>query len=151
MPDLWRLFRAKHGPGLDGTGGTFAEGRWHSRGELVVYFGSSAAIVVLERLAHIDADLLPDDLRLGLFRLPNGSGVPLTIMADSLPDGWIQDQGQTRGIGGDWLSASSSCLLAVPSAILPEETNYLFNPRHPVAAAIRLVRERPFSFDHRLI
>jgi len=36
---------------LDRLGGTFAYGRRHSQGELVVYFGA-AAITVLERLAH---------------------------------------------------------------------------------------------------
>ena len=67
MPQLWRLYRAEYGPGLDGTGGTFADGRWHTRGARVVYFGASAAIVVLERLAHTDPDLLPTDLRLACF------------------------------------------------------------------------------------
>src|SRR5215831_6694883 len=62
MPQLWRLYRAAYGPGLDGIGGTFADGRWHTRGARVVYFGATAAIVVLERLAHTDADLLPADL-----------------------------------------------------------------------------------------
>ncbi len=57
-----------HGPGLDGIGGTFADGRWHSRGDLVVYFGGSAAITVLERLAHTDPDLLPDDSPAGPVR-----------------------------------------------------------------------------------
>ena len=62
MPPLWRLYRTPHGPGLDGIGGIFAGGRWHTLGERVVYFGGSAAIVVLERLAHTDPDLVPDDL-----------------------------------------------------------------------------------------
>ena len=52
-------FRAPHGPGLDSIGGLFAEGRWHTRGERVVYFGASAAIVVLEPLAHKEFAALP--------------------------------------------------------------------------------------------
>lgn len=147
---LWRLYRKHHGPGLEGVGGTFAEGRWHSQGQRVVYFGASAAIVVLERLAHTDPDLLPGDL-LGLFELPDSPDHPGSQAPGHLPDGWHHNESWSRKTGDDWLSGNSSCLLAVPSAILPEETNYVFNPAHPAAGSIRLVRERPFSFDSRLI
>jgi hypothetical protein len=57
MPPLWRLYRAEYGHGLDGIGGTFADGLWHALGEHIDYFGATAAIVVLERLAHTDPDL----------------------------------------------------------------------------------------------
>ena len=148
MPQIWRLYRAFHGPGLDGIGGAFAEGRWHSQGEPVVYFGASAAIVVLERLAHTDPDLLPDDLRLGIFELP---GSPAITTPGAPPSGWIRSESWSRSTGDAWLSARTTLLLAVPSAILPEETNYVFNPRHPGASSLRLIRERAFSFDARLI
>jgi hypothetical protein len=41
--------------------------------------------------------------------------------------------------------------LGVPSAVLPEETHYLINAVHRDAAGIRLVSERSFCFDERLI
>jgi RES domain-containing protein len=145
------LYRALHGPGLDGIGGTLAEGRWHSQGERVVYFGASSAIVVLERLAHMDPDLLPNDLRLGLFELPGEKEPPTVTNLGVPPSGWIQNESWSRNIGDLWLRANSSCLLAIPSVILPEEANYVFNPRHPGAKWLRLIRERPFSFDPRLL
>lgn len=146
---LWRLYRASHGPGLDGVGGTLAEGRWHSLGRRVAYFGASPAIVVLERLAHIDPDLLPADLRLARFEFPV-EVEPVATVRD-LPDNWVQTEEWTRAAGDTWLQGASSCLLAVPSAILPEESNYVFNPGHPDARLLRFVQERPFSFDPRLI
>ena len=151
MPWLWRLYRAQHGPGLDGIGGTFADGRWHTRGELVVYFGGSAAIVVLERLAHTDPDLLPDDLRLAHFEFSEPVAESKVDEYGGLPANWTQDEKATRGIGERWRRQGSSCLLAVPSAILPEEFNFVFNPQHPEARRLRLVRERRFAFDARLI
>jgi hypothetical protein len=95
-PHLWRLYRAQHGPGLDGSAGLFADGRWHARGERVVYFGGSAAIVVLERLAHTDPDLLPRRSRTGpprVFRAghacPRRSThcIPMHRVCDWLPGG----------------------------------------------------------------
>lgn len=151
MPSLWRLYRARHGPGLDGLGGLFADGRWHALGERVVYFGASAAIVVLERLAHADPGLLPADLRLARFEF--SEPVLETRVADlaALPANWTQDENATRRIGGRWRRQGSSCLLAAPSAILPEESNFVLNPEHPDATQLRLVSERLFTFDPRLI
>ncbi len=151
MTALWRLYSAKHGPGLDGVGGTFASGRWHSQGELVVYFGASPAIVVLERLAHTDPDLLPSDLRLGHFEFTDPIAATKVEEFSVLPSGWPQDLHVTRRIGREWRVRGSSCLLIVPSVILPEDLNCVLNPRHPGAQSLQLIRERLFSFDARLI
>ena len=151
MPGLWRLYRSKYGPGLDGIGGTFAQGRWHRQGNRIAYFGASAAIVVLERLAHTDPDLLPTDLRLGYFEFPEAVSFIHVNNFAAVPRNWIQSENATRQIGTNWLREGTSCLLVVPSAILPEESNVAFNPQHTDATTIRLVRERAFSFDPRLI
>jgi RES domain-containing protein len=151
MQALWRLYRAQHGPGLDGAGGLFSEGRWHSRGERVVYFGASAAIVVLERLAHIDPDLLPSDLSLGYFEFSGEISALDVGNLLVLPDDWVCSEALTRGAGKSWRLQGTSCLLKVPSAILPEETNFVLDPRHPEAKDVRLVKERAFQFDPRLI
>lgn len=148
MPRLWRLYRAGHGAGLDGFGATLADGRWHNRGDRVVYFGASAAITVIERLAHTDADLLPDDLRLAQFEIEPASIAGVEAI---LPAGWIRDENATRVIGARWWRERQSCLLLVPSAILPEEANFVLNSQHPEAKSLRPSGERPFRFDPRLI
>jgi RES domain-containing protein len=147
MPALWRLYRAKHGPGLDGAGGLFSDGRWHQRGERVVYFGASAAIVVLERLARTDPDLLPTDLCLGAFEFTQPPSELKVESLVKLPPDWTQNESLTRRTGALWRSKHSSCLLVVPSAILPEETNFILNPLHKEATHLHLVQERPFQFD----
>ena len=151
MPPLWRLYRARHGPGLDGAGGLFADGRWHALGDRVVYFGASAAIVVLERLAHTDPDLLPDDLQLARFEF--SGPVPDATVEEfaPLPADWQHDENVTRSIARAWRQRGSSCLLAVPSVILPEESNFVLDPEHPDAQKLRLVHARRFTFDPRLI
>ncbi len=151
MLQLWRLYRAAHGPGLDGIGGTIANGRWHAQGKRVVYFGATPAIVALEKLAHINPDLLPGDLRLGCFGF--GKAVHPAKIEDRspLPENWIGNESATQKLGTDWLRAGSGCVLKVPSVLLPEETNYVFNPQHEDAQHLHCVSERAFSFDARLI
>jgi RES domain-containing protein len=151
MLRLWRLYRAAHGPGLDGIGGTFASGRWHTQGTPVVYFGATPAIVVLERLAHTDPDLLPTDLRLGCFEFQSSVHSDTLQEHAQYPEGWMLDERATRRLGTDWLKENSSSVLKVPSVLLPEESNYLFNPRSSNAQYLQQVSERPFSFDPRLL
>jgi RES domain-containing protein len=142
--DLWRLYRAAHGPGLDGAGGLYAAGRWHRLGRRVVYFGATAAIVVLEKLAHLDPSLLPDDLLLGRF-----TGEPsVESLAEPLPSAGLT---ACRERGERFLAAGRVMALRVPSVILPEESNYLVNAQHPDSANIRLISARSFLFDGRLL
>jgi hypothetical protein len=41
-------------------------------------------------------------------------------------------------------------VLAVPSAVVPQELNYLINPLHREFRAIQLPAEEPLQFDPRL-
>lgn len=142
--DFWRLYRAAHGPGLDGAGGLYAAGRWHRLGRRVIYFGASPAIVVLEKLAHVDPAALPGDLLLGHF-----AGEPsVESAAEPLA---ASDLLACRARGERFLEAGRACALRVPSVVLPEESNFLINALHPEAVKIRLVSERSFFFDERLV
>jgi RES domain-containing protein len=67
------------------------------------------------------------------------------------PEGWTRDEGATQQIGSDWVRTAKTCLLRVPSVIVPEESNAMLNASHPDATELKLVSERPFSFDPRLI
>lgn len=117
----------------------------------MVYFGASPAIVVLERLAHTDADLLPTDLQLAYLEFAHTVSLTHVNEIAQLPNNWTKLEHATRRIGTDWQRKESSCLLMVPSAILPEESNLVFNAQHPDARLLKVVRERPFTFDPRLV
>jgi len=101
---LWRLYRQAHGPGLDGAGGLHAAGRWHELGSPVVYFGASAAIVVLEKLAHINPDALPTDLILTRFEAD-------TSVEELTDFHGLDDLTQTRPRGEQFLKAKDACVL----------------------------------------
>ena len=92
----------------------------------------------------MDPDVLPDDLLLGRF-----AGEPtMESMTEPLEVGELT---ACRERGERFLSARRACALRVPAVILPEESNYLVNAEHPDMAGIRLVAERLFFFDERLI
>ena len=151
---LWRLFRERYGAGLDGIGGLYAAGRFHQQGTRVAYFCADPSTAVLEILVQTRTrEATPDDLILGRFEVTgNVSITAASIYADKpLPEHWIQDLSITRLIGKKWKAAHSSCLLEVPSVIVPEATNYVMNTEHAEANNLQLVSRRLFEFDSRLL
>jgi RES domain-containing protein len=44
-----------------------------------------------------------------------------------------------------------SAILALPSAIIPNEPNFLLNPAHPDFNQISIHKPEPFAFDPRLL
>ncbi|MCC6172213.1 MAG: RES family NAD+ phosphorylase [Gammaproteobacteria bacterium] len=143
---LWRLYRQAHGTGLDGAGGLHTAGRWHALGTPIVYFGASAAIVLLEKLAHVNPDELPVDLILTRFE---GDLSKEEVMPQELDD--LSDLAQTRARGERFLEARSACVLLVPSVLVPEEYNLVFNPLHPDASRLQAIEHRSFAFGTGLL
>ena len=56
------------------------------------------------------------------------SKIPV-VTPEELPRDWRIDQEATRDLGTAWLRTKQAVLLQVPSAIVPETANFLFNPR----------------------
>lgn len=147
---VWRIARAVHGT-PDGEGARLYGGRWNSPGRAVVYTASSRALAVLERLVATDPEELPDDLALFDIDIPEEAVVESVSSAD-LPPAWQRPRNpQCRRTGDEWLVSARSLVLAVPSAVVPEEPNLLINPTHPDAPAVQVAAERPFTFDARLL
>lgn len=105
---------------------------------------------MLEKLARLNPDVLPADVMLGLFEGELSVGDARSADLQSQAD--LADNIETtRAIGDEWLEARTTCVLRVPSIVVPEEFNLVFNPQHPDAAKVLLVRERFFTFDDRLL
>jgi RES domain-containing protein len=117
----------------------------------VVYTSSALSLAVLELLVHTDPDLVPGDLYAFEIEVPGSLTAHLLDIA-ALPTNWrdIPSHPACRALGDDWVQQRKHALLGVPSAIVPEELNYLINPAHPDAGRIKVARSRAFSFDERL-
>ena len=151
---LWRLFRERYGPGLDGIGGLYAAGRFHQQGTRVVYFCADPSTAVLEILVQTRTkEATPDDLILGCFEFKGSVSITAasTYADEPLPEHWIQDLSITRLIGQKWKIAYPSCLLKVPSVIIPEAANYVINAEHQEATGLQILSRRLFEFDSRLL
>lgn len=149
---VWRIHRAAYGVGLDGAGGRAASGRWNVKGAPIVYTAGAASLCILERLVNTDPDLLPPDLRLTRIEIPDDVPVADLSRRAKLPARWRvpANTALTRTIGMQWLVSNDSAVLRVPSAIVPEESNFLLNPAHVAHPLIRARKSRAFRFDDRV-
>ena len=126
-------------------------GRWNRRGTRVVYTSSSLSLAALETLAHFDEEETPDTLVAIPADMPDD--VPITrVKLSELVANWCATPPpeSLAETGARWAVARHSLVLAVPSAIIPEDLNYLLNPLHAQFKRIRVGRPKPFSFDPRL-
>src|SRR5215472_3348789 len=122
---LWRI--SNHAT-LDGRGGLYAPGRWHSEGRAIVYLAESPAGALVEAFVPLELNptRLPKSYRLLKAEAPEGLSLR-TMPATDLPRSWISDQIITRTVGDEWLASGSTVLLRVPSAVVPETFNVLLN------------------------
>lgn len=68
------------------------------------------------------------------------------------PIGWdtLPANPAARLAGDDRLAAAKHAAVAVPSVIVPEETNYLLSPVVPGFERIQVLESHPFTLDSRL-
>lgn len=140
---LWRICNAAYNT-LEGIGGLYVAGRWHSVGRPIVYTADHAALASLEVLVHMDMDIedLPDYVLLEIEASDDISIITETIDPTNAVE--------CRKFGDKWLAEKPSALLRVSSVIIPSAYNFLINPLHPDIEKIKIVKEEPFEFDNRL-
>ena len=151
MLTAWRIVTRRWAEtAFDGEGARLYGGRWNSPGRAVVYLADSRALAALESLVHHPG--IPD---LGYVRFPvrfNSASVERIPMAGL--EKFIQSPviaPETQAVGDDWLKGGRKPILEVPSAIIPEEYNYLLHPAHPKFDQIEIGAAETFAFDPRLV
>jgi RES domain-containing protein len=142
---LWRISRHRD---LSGMGGLKAAGRWHHAGHAIVYMTETPASALLEVCVHTSASDVPPKFTLLKIEGPDME-VP-SIKSVDLRRNWQTQLEVTGDLGTAWLKKNESVLLRIPSVIVPETVNFLFNPSHKLAPKFRISDTFPYPFDLRL-
>ena len=151
MMTSWRVVRENFATrAFDGEGARVWGGRWHSAGRAVVYTSATTSLGLLEKMVHTDEGLLPFFIT-----------VPVTFDADlietvqpgELPANWrsLPAPHELQQIGNAWLDSMRSCILEVPSVIVPHESNFILNPKHPAFSSLEIGKPIDLDIDQRLI
>jgi RES domain-containing protein len=147
--EFWRISNYAD---LRGIGGLRASGRWHYRGQPVVYLAENPALALLETMVHHEfgsPQALPDNYQLLRVEIAEGAAIA-ELTANVIPNDWHENADWTQAAGSEWLAAGQELLLKFPSAILPHSYNYLFNPAHPGASAAIVAEVLKVPYDPRI-
>ena len=117
----------------------------------MVYLAQSRSLAILEMLVHLDSPALLDSYV--LIEVEFDSSLITGLDQSCLPRNWRDDPAPqaVQRIGDEWASGGTSAVLTVPSVLVPDESNFLLNPRHPDFGKIRISRPQSFRLDARLV
>lgn len=135
-------------PIYSAEGARRVSGRWHRKGQAVIYCSAHYSTAMLERLVHYSGKL-PRGQHFIEITIPAGTTYEV-VTSDSL-SGWNgKDSRLARAFGTEWIDELRSAILIVPSVVARMERNVLINPAHADAARIVPGLESPVTWDIRL-
>jgi RES domain-containing protein len=151
MKRLFRITKTKFSSqAFSGQGAAEYPGRWNLFGFPVVYTSDSVSLACLETLSHLYGRIAAAKYSVIEAQLPD-EWIEFADI-DRLPIHWDADEAPlaTQEFGSEWLESMRSPVLGVPSILVPNDLNFLVNPRHPLFPKIAIGPARPFKY-HRLL
>lgn len=148
---VWRITTRRFvEAAFSGEGARLYGGRWNRPGRPLVYTAESRALALLEMLVQ-DEPLRAHYVLIPAL-VPESLAIE-TIPAAALPSGWrtLGARARLQALGAAWADAARSGVLAVPSAVIPAEQNFLINPLHPDFGRITVGEPEPLDTDLRLM
>ncbi|OYU84891.1 MAG: hypothetical protein CFE24_04485 [Flavobacterium sp. BFFFF2] len=138
-------------PGMKASG---LANRWNRDDEFVLYTAGSISLATLELVAHrsgirVDVPYCLVTLEIRLDKLDVTEWLP-----NELPTDWqsVQLYPKLQEIGSNWYQNQQSLALKVPSALVPQESNFIINTKHPAFnKKVKVAQVDPFFWDQRLL
>ena len=151
MGSGWRIVRASRAKtAFTGEGSWRYGGRWNSPGVRLIYLSEHQSTAALEIFVHRVPFLTEEQYK--AFQLEWPDDLTEILPPRHLPRNWRLSPrpAETIEIGNNWAREKRSAILAVPSAISPDDRNFLLNPEHPDFKRIRIGPPIDYEFDPRL-
>lgn len=147
--EVYRVCRTKWARDLNGEGARLFGGRWNRKGTSCIYTSSSRSLAILEFSVNISLDDIPRALSIVTIRIPD---TQLLVKTEDLPGNWkdVPAPSSTREFGNTILTEKKHLVFRVPSAVIPQEYNYLINPIHPGLAQCEVTRVEDLAYDVRI-
>ncbi len=148
--EVFRISREAHASGLAASG---TANRWNKRHQYVLYAGSSRSLSTLELIVHRNSIVPLDNYKVLVISIPDSDHFIKQISTDVLPGNWrtLSAYPVLQQIGAAWYESKETLVLKVPSAVIPNEFNFIINLEHPeFKDQISLIRTEDFFWDGRL-
>jgi len=147
---VFRVAQKKFASDLSGEGARLHGGRWNHILTPCIYTAESRALALLEYSVNVDAKNISKELVMLSLEVPEDNFMQLKI--DKLPPDWnsIPPNDKTRNLGNLILNESDLSVIGVPSSVIPEEWNFLLNPKHMQRGWPRIIDYKEIGYDFRI-
>ncbi len=147
---VYRVGKSRFAHDLSGEGARLFGGRWNYPLTPCIYTSGSRALAILEYSVNVNIHTIPRALSITCIEIPD-TGI-LQLQQADLPGNWKEMPApfSTREFGTGLLQGPNSPIIEVPSAIVPEEVNYLLNPLHPLHQKCKILSVKDFVYDVRI-
>ena len=148
--NVYRISKCEYISDLQGTGAARYPGRWHSKGTYILYTAVTPSLALLESVVHISSIAITS-FCMTCLSVPEDK--VKTIMVHELPGNWFitPPPDILKHIGDSFIKENKFLALKIPSAIMPEENNYLLNPGHHDFKKVSVVYTRNVPIDERFL
>lgn len=148
--NIYRLVREEYAEDISGYGAFMYGGRWNGKGQYALYCAEHISLAVLEIVVNYDRTLTPIRPTYCLMEIQVPESTITEIDKVVLKKNWWLDMEYTQYIGDQFLLSKAALALKIPSAVIPEEHNYLINPLHNEFKKIKVTSSKVYGLDKRL-
>lgn len=147
--EVFRISAEKYSSKLSSSG---SANRWNEDGQFVIYTGSSRSLSSLELVVHRSSIKPKIKYKVMIIHIPDKESLFKQILIKELPSNWrsIAAYPNLQKLGSKWYKSKESLILKIPSAIIPQEYNYIINTTHPDFLSIKLINTEDYFWDSRL-
>ncbi len=144
---VYRIVHKKYAYSLSVSG---FEGRWNKFGKLVLYTSENLAGALLENMIYRVGNGFNSEYKTMVIYYPDESFEQINVL--DLPKDWRKEESyhHCQKIGDTWYDERRSLCLRVPSSVLPENHNIIFNTTHPEFQKVKLIDVLDYEPDERL-
>jgi len=147
---LYRISKSIYARDKEGLGSKLYGGRWNNIGIPCIYTSESRALAILEYAVNIELTMIPLTLAITIYEVAGLEFFNCHI--DDLPADWQNNPGpvSAKEFGSNLLLDKNYLGIRLPSAIVPQEYNYLINPLSVKADELKVLDVEDFVFDQRI-
>jgi RES domain-containing protein len=147
---VYRIGRTKYASDLTGEGARLNGGRWNHKLTPCLYTSASRSLAVLEYTVNVNIEDIPRALSMTTLHIPEDNILKLSLT--ELPGDWRASPApaSTKDFGTELLKKGEYAIIQIPSAIIPDEFNYLLNPIHKAGVNFSIEDISDFIYDVRI-
>ena len=116
----------------------------------MIYTSATTSLGLLEKIVHADEGLPPFYVTISV---TFGADLVESVELARLPVDWrsLPAPNTLQRIGDVWVDSMRSCILQVPSVIVPHESNFILNPAHRDFGLLEIGDPIGLDIDSRLV